>query len=48
MGFSPFSSYQWTFRRVMWATLVLVFVALSFCLLYWYHQVAFMLLSPSC
>ena len=25
---------QWTFRRTMWATLVLVFVALGFWLLY--------------
>lgn len=43
MGFSPFSSYQWTFRRVMWATLVLVSVACIFWLLYWFHQVVFML-----
>jgi predicted PurR-regulated permease PerM len=35
--------YQWTFRRVMWATLVLVFVALSFWLLYRFHQVVFIL-----
>lgn len=43
MGFSAFSSYQWTFRRVMWATLVLVSVAFSFWLLYRFHQVIFML-----
>ena len=35
--------YDWTFRRVMWATLVLVFVALSFWLLYRFNQVIFML-----
>jgi predicted PurR-regulated permease PerM len=35
--------YQWTFRRVMWATLVLVFVALSFWLLYRFNQVVFIL-----
>ena len=34
---------QWTFRRVMWATLVLVFVALSFWLLYRFNQVVFIL-----
>src|SRR4030067_409913 len=35
--------YQWTYRRVMWATLVLVFVALSFWLLYRFNQVVFIL-----
>ncbi len=35
--------YQWTFRRVMWATLVLVFIVLSFWLLYRFHQVVFTL-----
>ncbi|MFO7585482.1 MAG: AI-2E family transporter [Anaerolineales bacterium] len=35
--------YDWTFRRVMWATLVLVFIALSFWLLYRFNQVIFML-----
>jgi predicted PurR-regulated permease PerM len=35
--------YDWTFRRVMWATLVLVFVALSFWLIYRFNQVIFML-----
>ena len=34
---------QWTFGRVMWATLVLVFVALSFWLLYRFNQVVFVL-----
>jgi predicted PurR-regulated permease PerM len=28
----------------MWATLVLVFIALSFCLLYWFNEVVFILL----
>jgi predicted PurR-regulated permease PerM len=37
----PSQPYQWTFRRVMWATLVLVFVALSFWLLYRFNQVVF-------
>jgi predicted PurR-regulated permease PerM len=31
----------WTFRRVMWATLLLVFVALGFWLLYRFYQVIF-------
>ena len=35
--------YPWTFRRVMWATLVLVLVALSFGLLYRFSQVVFIL-----
>jgi predicted PurR-regulated permease PerM len=35
--------YPWTFRRVMWATLVLVFVAASFWLLYRFSQVVFIL-----
>ena len=34
---------QWTFRRTMWATLVLVSVALSFWLLYRFNQVIFVL-----
>ena len=38
------TTYPWTFRRVMWATLVLVFVALGFCLLYWFNEVVFILL----
>ncbi len=39
----PSQMYQWTFRRVMWATLVLVFVVLSFWLIYRYSQVIFIL-----
>ena len=39
----PSQPYPWTFRRVMWATLVLVFVALSFWLLYRFNQVVFIL-----
>ncbi|MCX6033785.1 MAG: AI-2E family transporter [Chloroflexi bacterium] len=34
---------NWTFRRVVWATLVLVFVALGFWLLYRFYQVIFIL-----
>ena len=34
---------SWPFRRVMWATLVLVSVALSFWLLYRFNQVFFVL-----
>jgi predicted PurR-regulated permease PerM len=36
-------SDQWTFRRIMWATFVLVIVALSFWLLYRFYQVVFIL-----
>ncbi len=44
MALRPLSRpYQWTFRRVMWATLVLVLVALSFWLLYRFSQVVFIL-----
>jgi len=44
MAFHPPSQlYNWTFRRVVWATLVLVFVALSFWLLYRFNQVIFIL-----
>jgi predicted PurR-regulated permease PerM len=44
MAFLPPSQlYNWTFRRVVWATLVLVFVALSFWLLYRFNQVVFIL-----
>ena len=35
--------YNWTFQRVMGATLVFVFVVLSFWLLYRFHQVVFIL-----
>lgn len=37
-------SYQWTFRRVVWATLVFVTVAVGFWLLYRFSQVVFILL----
>ena len=37
----PSSLDSWTFRRVMWATLLLVFVALGFWLLYRFYQVIF-------
>ena len=37
----PSQPYSWTFRRVMWATLVLVVVALGFWLLYRFAQVVF-------
>jgi predicted PurR-regulated permease PerM len=40
---SPSKPYDWTFRRVAWATLVLVFVALGFWLLYRFVQVVFIL-----
>ncbi|MDO8752300.1 MAG: AI-2E family transporter [Anaerolineales bacterium] len=40
---SPSQSYDWTFRRVVWATLILVIVALSFWLLYRFNQVVFTL-----
>ena len=39
----PLPPYNWTFRRVAWATLVLVFVLLSFWLLYRFYQVIFIL-----
>jgi predicted PurR-regulated permease PerM len=35
--------YQWTFRRVMWVTLVLAFVALGFWLIYRFYHVIFIL-----
>jgi predicted PurR-regulated permease PerM len=41
--YPPSQPYQWTFRRVIWATLVFVFVALSFWLLYRFNQVVFIL-----
>jgi predicted PurR-regulated permease PerM len=44
MAFHPPSQpYNWTFRRVVWATLVLVFVVLGFWLFYRFHQVVFIL-----
>jgi len=39
----PSQAEQWTFWRVVWATLVLVFVALGFWLLYRFNQVIFIL-----
>ncbi len=39
--YPPSQPYQWTFRRVMWATLVLGFVALCFWLLFRFNQVVF-------
>jgi len=33
----------WTFRRIMWATLVFVFVVFSFWLLFRFHQVVFII-----
>jgi len=41
--YPPSQPYQWTFRRVMWATLVLVLVVLGFWLLYRFNQVIFIL-----
>jgi predicted PurR-regulated permease PerM len=40
---SPPQPYQWTFRRVMGATLALVLVALGFYLLYRFYNVVFIL-----
>jgi predicted PurR-regulated permease PerM len=40
----PEQPKTWTFRRVVWATLLLVLVALSFWLLYRFNQVVFILL----
>jgi len=40
---TPSQPYDWTFRRVVWGTLVLVFVILSFWLLYRFYQVVFIL-----
>ena len=39
----PSQPYDWTFRRVVWATLVLVSVVLGFWLLYRFNQVVFIL-----
>jgi predicted PurR-regulated permease PerM len=39
----PAQPDNWTFRRVVWATLILVFVALGFWLLYRFNQVVFIL-----
>ncbi len=44
MTINPVSpSYEWTFRRVMWATLVLAFVAFCFWLLFHFYKVVFTL-----
>jgi predicted PurR-regulated permease PerM len=40
---SSLQPYNWTFWRVVWATLILVSVGLSFWLLYRFHQVIFIL-----
>ena len=40
---APSQPYDWTFRRVVWATLVLVLVILGFWLLYHFSQVIFIL-----
>lgn len=40
----PSQPYDWTFRRVVWATLVLMSVIFSFWLLYRFNQVVFILL----
>ncbi len=39
----PLQPYDWTFRRVVWATLVLISVILGFWLLYRFNQVIFIL-----
>lgn len=39
----PSQPYDWTFRRVMGATLILIFVALGFWLIYRFYQVGFIL-----
>jgi predicted PurR-regulated permease PerM len=40
---SPAAVYEWTFRRVVWATLVFIFVIFGFWLLYRFNQVLFIL-----
>lgn len=35
--------YEWTFRRVVWATVVIAFVAFCFWLLYRFYEVVFIL-----
>ncbi len=40
----PSQPYEWTFQRVVWATLALVSVILGFWLLYRFYQVVFILL----
>ena len=44
MEFNPLTQpHNWTFRQVVWATLVLVFVVLGFWLLYRFYLVVFTL-----
>ena len=43
MQLRPSQLDEWTFRRVVWATLVLVSIALGFWLLYRFNQVVFIL-----
>ena len=44
MTVNPISQpYNWTFRRVVWATLVLAFLVFCFWLLYRFYQVLFIL-----
>ena len=40
----PLQPYDWTFRRVVWATLVLISIIIGFWLLYRFNQVVFILL----
>ncbi len=40
---APSQPYEWTFRRVVWATLVLLSVVFGFWLLYRFNQVVFIL-----
>ncbi len=40
---SQLHMHPWTFRRVMWATLVPIFVAISYWLLYLFSQIHFIL-----
>ncbi len=40
---TPSNPYMWTFRRIVWATLVLAFVVFGFWLLYRFNQVVFIL-----
>ena len=39
----PSQPYNWTFRRVVWATLVLISVILGFWLFYRFNQIIFTL-----
>ena len=44
LGFEPSPQLPaWTFRRVVWATLVIVFIGLGFWLLFRFYQVVFIL-----